>query len=140
ASILLRFFLHRNGLWMRLAFLRPGHPELPSRHASTPPPGTCLSWHRPSGERDGALALFILCALASFILSRYGTYHAAPVGTRYLLPLYTATPLIIDLFMPRRPRQFSIAVAVVLLASLLAAEVALTFDATPRVSIAPLVQ
>ena len=50
--------------------------------------------------RDGMLALFVLSCLLFFIGSSFGAARAATLMPRYLIPLYTAAPLVIDCFVP----------------------------------------
>jgi hypothetical protein len=50
------------------------------------------------------LALFTLSCLAFFVLTRFGAEPWATRLPRYLLPLYSATPLAFACLLPRRPR------------------------------------
>ncbi|HVC81457.1 MAG TPA: glycosyltransferase family 39 protein [Chloroflexota bacterium] len=49
---------------------------------------------------DAMLALFVLCCLLFFIGSSFGAARAATLMPRYLIPLYTAAPLVLDCFVP----------------------------------------
>jgi len=144
ALILIRFVCQRDGVWRRVAALlrsdSESRPVLHSRAEGHVSAGATIPWFRPHGERDGVLALFVVCSLLFYILSHYATIHASTISSRYLLPLYTATPLVFDLLLPRRPKRAAIVTASTVLGILLLISSSLTFAATPRTSITPLVQ
>jgi hypothetical protein len=49
---------------------------------------------------DGMLALFVLSCLLFFVGSNFGAARASTLMPRYLIPLYTAVPLVLDCFVP----------------------------------------
>jgi len=88
-----------------------------------------------SSPGDGMLALFVICCLLFFIGSSFGAARAATLMPRYLIPLYTAAPLVLDCFVPKgsgHRRRLLGAGAVVLLAACGIAVAATT--ALPRTS------
>jgi len=84
------------------------------------------------GRSDGVLALFVVCCLAFFVGTHFGAQDWAPRLPRYLLPLYSATPLVLACLAPRRwsGRQTVLA-AMVAAMLLLGATVTLRSDLPP---------
>jgi hypothetical protein len=109
--------LSRRGLVPRLAALAACR-----NSAGTPPCCTCAG-------RDAPLVLCGFCVVAVYVLSRFGFGSTVLAMPRYLLPLYTLTPLVVDAVVPRRSRRARAAVTALAVA-LLAANAAVT-RATP---------
>lgn len=78
--------------------------------------------------RDGALALFAISCLLFFVLSRFGAGESSTSLPRYLLPLYTVTPLVIDMLVPRGSRRLVAGAALLSMGLLCMAGLALTMD------------
>jgi len=135
AYILGRLVLKRGGLPVRIAALGrvPGACYSGAARdgvgtaAPLPEP---LRWSRPPMDRDGVLALFGISCLLFF-----GISTRTP---RYLLPLYTLTPLVLDCLIPRRPRRLSTWIAVLATGALVTASLTITLTTAPRRPIAGL--
>jgi len=82
----------------------------------------------PTSYRDGALALFALSCLLFFVLSRFGAEESSTSLPRYLLPLYTATPLIVDMLVPRVSGRRATGIALLSVGLLCVAGLTLTMD------------
>jgi 4-amino-4-deoxy-L-arabinose transferase-like glycosyltransferase len=67
------------------------------------PSGSQLRWERPDADRDGVVALFAVVGVLFFVLSRFGAHFSSTSRPCYLIPLYTLTPLALDVFLPRKP-------------------------------------
>jgi len=75
--------------------------------------------------RDGALALFAASGLLFFLGTHFGVGDSAIDTARYLLPLYTATPLVVDLLVPCQPTRRATEVTLLILGALVATNMAL---------------
>jgi len=82
----------------------------------------------PTSYRDGALALFAISCLLFFVLSRFGAGGSSTSLPRYLLPLYTVTPLIIDMLVPRVSGRRATGIALLSVGLLCVAGLALTMN------------
>jgi len=80
---------------------------------------------RARKPRDGALALFAASGLLFFMGTHFGAGDSAIDTARYLLPLYTATPLVVDLLVPRQPTRRATGATLLILAALVATNMAL---------------
>jgi hypothetical protein len=87
---------------------------------------------------DGVLALFTLSCLLFFVGSHFGAAYLSTVKPYYLLPLYTATPLVLDVLRARPARRRSLCVVAPATAALVVVGIALTLAAPARGSIAAL--
>ncbi|GAC1431522.1 MAG: hypothetical protein NVSMB65_05020 [Chloroflexota bacterium] len=119
AAILARLLLDPRGLPLRLLALV-----------------TPQDRRRPA---DGTLALFALGCLVFFLFTHYGAIPWATHLPRYLIPLYTATPLVLDVFIPRNPSRGDRWVAAAAVATLIAASLTVTLAAERRTPIDGLV-
>jgi hypothetical protein len=143
AYILGRLVLRRGGLPVRIATLGrvPGACDSGAARdgmAVPTPRQEPLRWSRPTTDRDGVLALFGMGCLLFFVLSHFGGMATATRTPRYLLPLYTLTPLVLDCLIPRRPRRLSIWIAVLATGALVTASLTITATTVPRRPIAGL--
>jgi len=120
----------------RIAALRASRPRTGEQLAGQPV--------RPGQPHDGVLALFIASCLLVVLGTHFVTGDSAIDTARYLLPLYTATPLVVDLVWPRRPRRRATLRATLTLGTLLATNMALAVaipqDLAPRGPVASLVR
>jgi hypothetical protein len=87
---------------------------------------------------DGVLALFTLSCLLFFVGSHFGAVYLSTVKPYYLLPLYTATPLVLDILRARAARRRSLCVVAPATAALVVVSTALTLAVPVRGSIAGL--
>lgn len=85
-------------------------------------------WARPGHTPDDIVVLFVVCPLIFFVMTGYGAGATATSRPCYLLPLYTATPLFIDMLRGRGRRAGAVATATV---GLLIAAGALATQLTP---------
>ncbi len=82
----------------------------------------------PARNRDGSLALFAISCLLFFVLSRFGAGWSSTSLPRYLLPLYTVTPLVVDMLIPRASGRRATGVALLSVGLLCLAGLSLTMD------------
>ncbi len=139
ASILGRLIFDPRCLLLRMVALA----HLPrDTQAATPLPAA----DRPMPQRgdharsrmmghDGLLALFGVCCVLLFLLTRFGATPWATHLPRYLIPLYTITPLVLDCLIPRVPRRLDIVVAALATGILVTVGAATTLSAGPRIGI-----
>jgi 4-amino-4-deoxy-L-arabinose transferase-like glycosyltransferase len=91
-----------------------------------------LRWARPVADRDGVLALFATACLLVFLVSGFGAKDWATSMPRYLLPLYTITPLVLDCLRARRPGHLKAGATVLALGVLIIGNVAMTLAFRPE--------
>src|SRR5207248_2765724 len=106
--ILARLILDPSVLLARIAAL-PRLPQLSGSDAqagaSAPDgEGDAARPSPPAIHRDSVLALFAATGLLFFLFSGFGAMSWAVSLPRYLIPMYTITPLVLACFIPRRPR------------------------------------
>lgn len=138
SCILARLIVDPYALPLRIAALgRPrGTPS--QRRATHRPPWNHAGQTPWVTGRDGVLALFAVSSLLFFVLTSFGAMPWAARLPRYLIPLYTVTPLVLDCFIPRQPARLARWIAPVVVGVLIAAGVATTLSTEPRDSIAGL--
>jgi hypothetical protein len=143
--ILARLALPSSGVPRRVAALWRG---AGGDHRSASPGGTTaplrsqepLRWARPVADRDGVLALFASACLLVFLVGGFGAKDLATSMSRYLLPLYTSTPLVLDTSTPlvldclraRRPGHLKAWATVLALSVLILSNVAMTLAFRPE--------
>jgi hypothetical protein len=81
--------------------------------------------------RDGVLALLAVSCLACFAFTRFGAEPWATRLPRYLLPLYTIAPLVLDRFIPRSSRPLRHLAPPIVVGLLLAAGLTITVAEAP---------
>lgn len=132
SCILARLIVDPRALPLRIAALgRPRDIRSPRRTALKQPgarPGQA-PWVT---GRDGVLALFAVSSLLFFVLTSFGAMPWAARLPRYLIPLYTVTPLVLDCFIPRQPVRLARWIAPLVVGVLIAAGVATTLSTEPR--------
>jgi hypothetical protein len=143
AYIVGRLVLEPGGLPLRIAALGrvpcARYPGAARDGAVVPTPmQEPLRWSRPTTDRDGVLALFAVSCLLFFLLSHFGAMYTATRTPRYLLPLYTITPLVLDCLIPRRPGRLGTWIAVLATGTLVTASLTITLATAPRGPIAGL--
>ncbi len=130
AYILGRLILGPVGLPRRIASLL--HVPEGSLTVSTPSPyvpeRSPLALSASAPQRDGALALFAISCLLFFVLSRFGAGASSTSLPRYLLPLYTITPLVVDMLVPRPWRRGTNSVALLTVGMLCLTGLTLTIE------------
>jgi 4-amino-4-deoxy-L-arabinose transferase-like glycosyltransferase len=138
--ILARLALPSSGVPRRVAALWR---SACSDHSSASPGGTTaplrsqepLPWARPVADRaarDGVLALFASACLLVFVVSGFGAKDWATSMPRYLLPLYTSTPLVLDCLLARRPGHLKAWATVLAFSVLFLGNVAMTIAFRPE--------
>jgi hypothetical protein len=142
--ILARLILDPSVLLARIAAL----PRLPQFGRSDAQAGASAAGGegdaaRPSSaamHRDSVLALFMATCLLFFLFSGFGAMSWAVSLPRYLIPMYTLTPLVLDCFIPRHPKLLDRWLATLAVGVLIIASVATTLTTQPRAGIAGLTQ
>jgi 4-amino-4-deoxy-L-arabinose transferase-like glycosyltransferase len=135
--ILARLILDPSVLLARIAAL----PRLPQLAGVSEAPGGEDNAARPSSaamHRDSVLALFTATCLLFFLFSGFGAMSWAVSLPRYLIPMYTLTPLVLDCFVPRQPKLLDRWLATLAVGVLIIAGVATTLTTQPRAGIAGL--
>jgi 4-amino-4-deoxy-L-arabinose transferase-like glycosyltransferase len=142
--LLARLILDPGVLLARIAAL----PRLPQRAGGEAQAGA----RAPGGEgntghpapaaihRDSVLALFTATCLLFFLFSGFGAMSWAASLPRYLIPMYTMTPLVLDCFIPRQPKPLDRWLATLAVGLLIAAGMATTLTTEPRAGITGLTQ
>jgi 4-amino-4-deoxy-L-arabinose transferase-like glycosyltransferase len=142
--VLARLILDPGVLLARIAAL----PRLPQlglsvAQADASAPGGEGNAVRPSSaamHRDSVLALFTATCLLFFLFSGFGAMSWAVSLPRYLIPMYTITPLVLDCFIPRHPKRLDRWLATLAVGVLIVAGVATTLTTQPRAGISGLTQ
>jgi hypothetical protein len=91
-------------------------------------------------HRDSVLALFMATCLLFFLFSGFGAMSWAASLPRYLVPMYTVTPLVLDSFIPRRPTPLDRWLAMLAVGFLIVTGVVTTLTTEPRTGISALAQ
>ena len=141
--ILARLILDPGALLARIAAL----PRLPrggsdaQAGASAPDgEGNAAPPSPPAIHRDSVLALFAATCLLFFLFSGFGAMSWAVSLPRYLIPMYTLTPLVLDCYIPRRPTPLDRWFATLAVGLLIATGVVTTLTTEPRTGISGLTQ
>ncbi len=129
AGILVRLVFDLRGLPLRIVAL--AYP--PCRRRRIPLNSVIIRGHHDErGPCDGALALFAVSCLLFFVFTHFGAMPWATRSPRYLLPLYTITPLVLDVFIPRHPGRLDRWTAALAVSVLIAAGLTTTLTTEPR--------
>ncbi len=87
---------------------------------------------------DIGLIVLVIVALGGYVLTGWGAEQWAGSQPRYLLPLYSATPVILRIVLPARVRRGHVAIATLLVAALVAGNLYVTNTNFPRRNLKPL--